>query len=193
MSSMRSASSMTRILTSVSRMRAPLEHVDQPAGCGDQHVHATHQHVLLVGHAFAADDQRMREFQILAVLDEILRDLQRQLTCRLQDQAARHPGAGAGAGKNVQQRQGEAGGLAGARLCRAQHVTAHQHERDCLLLDRGGVAVSHFFDRAQHGFGKAEIIKQHTARLRHRSRRIVGQFRRSGERVGQILVQSSAA
>ena len=151
MSSMRSASSITRMRVSVSRIAAALEHVDQPAGRGDQHIDAAHQHVLLVGHALAADDQRVGELQVFAVLDEIFGDLQREFARRLQDQAARHAGAGARAGQDVQHRQGEAGGLAGAGLRHAQHVAAHQHERDRLLLDRGGMAIAHVVDGAQHG------------------------------------------
>ncbi len=194
MSSMRSASSITRIFASLSRMRAALEHVDQPAGRGDQHVDAAHQHVLLVGHALAADDQRVRQLQVLAVLDEVLGDLQRQFARRLQDQAARHPRAGARAGEDVEHRQGEAGGLAGAGLCRAQHVASHQHERDRLFLDRRRVAVAHSRrPRAapvRTGRDRRTVVRVAAGSAAHRCRRVVGRFRRGGQRVGQILVQS---
>ena len=139
--------------------RAALEHVDQAAGGGDQHIDAAHQHVLLIGHALAADDQRVGQLQVFAVVDKILSHLQREFAGRLQDQAARHAGAGARAGQDVQHRQREAGGLAGAGLRGAHHVAPHQHEGNGLLLDRGGVAIAHVLHRAQHGFRQAEIGK----------------------------------
>ena len=191
MSSIRSASSITRILTSDSSMRAALEHVDQPAGRGDQHVDAAHQHVALIGHALAADDQRVGELQVLAVLDEVLRDLQRQLARRLQDQAARHAGPRAGSGENVEHRQGEAGGLAGAGLRRAEHVAAHQHDGDRLFLDRRGMPIAHLGDRSQHRLGQAEIGKQRAwgffaDRFDDFDRRVVGRFRWGGRGIVQI-------
>ena len=128
-------------------------------GRGDQHVDAPHQHVLLVGHALAADQQGMGQLQVFAVLDEVLGHLQRQLARRLQDQAARHAGAGAAAGQDVEHRQGEAGGLAGAGLRAAEHVAAHQHGRDRLRLDRRGRAVALLGDGA-HDLGRqAELGK----------------------------------
>ena len=59
MSSIRSASSITRILTSRQQDLAALEDVDQPAGRGDQHVDAAIELLQLVGNALAADEQRM--------------------------------------------------------------------------------------------------------------------------------------
>ena len=145
---------------------ATLEHVDQPAGRGNQHVHATHQQVLLVGHAFAADHQRVRQFQILAVFDEIFRHLQRQFARRLQNQAARHTGAGAAAVQNVQHRQSKSGGLAGAGLCATQHVAAHQHIRDGLFLDRRRVGVALLGDRPQNRLGQPERCEAGGQRFR---------------------------
>ena len=68
-------------------------------------------------------------FRYLPYCDEILGHLQRQFARRLQDQAARHTRAGARTGQDIEHRQGEAGGLAGAGLGRAHHVTAHQDDR----------------------------------------------------------------
>jgi hypothetical protein len=76
---------------------AALEQVDQPARGRDQHVDAAIQRVLLLGHALAADQQRVVQFEIFAVFDEILGHLECQFARRLQDQRARHaspvPGA----------------------------------------------------------------------------------------------------
>jgi hypothetical protein len=58
------------------------------------------------------------------------------------DQGARHAGLGAAGLQPVDHRQGEGGGLAGAGLGDAQHVTPVQGVGDGLGLDRGcgGVA-----------------------------------------------------
>ena len=136
---------------------AAVEHVHQPAGRGDQHVHAAHQDFLLVGHAFAADHQGVGELQVLAIFDEVFRHLQRQFAGRLQDQAARHAGAGAAAGQDVQHRQREARGLAGAGLRAAQQVAAHQDVGDGLFLDGRGGTVPLLGDRAHDRLRQAEF------------------------------------
>ena len=59
----------------------------------------------------------------------------------------------------VQDRQGEAGGLAGAGLGAGQQVAAGQHGRNRLGLDRGGDGVAVFGDGANDGFGQAEFSK----------------------------------
>ena len=179
MSSMRSASSITRILVSVSRMVPRSNMSSSRPGVAISTSTPRIQHVLLVGHALAADDQRVGQLQILAVLDEVLGHLQREFARRLQDQAARHAGAGARAGQNVQHRQGEAGGLAGAGLRRAHHVAAHQHERDRLFLDRRRMAIAHVVDGAQHRLGQAEIGEGRARWLRDDGR---GRWRRWARR-----------
>ena len=143
---------------------AALEQVDQPARRGDQHVDAAHQRVLLVAQALAADEQRVVELQVFAVLDEVLGHLQRELARGLEDQAARHAGAGAGAGEDVDHRQREARRLAGAGLRAAQHVAAHQHDGDRLRLDRRGMAVAHLVDGAHELVGKPELGEERGGR-----------------------------
>ncbi len=98
-------------------------------------------------------------FRYLPYCDEILGDLQRQFPRRLQDQAARHARPRARSGEDIQHRQGEARGLAGAGLRHPQHVAAHQNERDRLFLNRRRMAVAHVVDRAQHIARQAEIGK----------------------------------
>ena len=138
MSSMRSASSITRILTSFSRMLAALEEVEQAARRGDQHVDAALERALLVVEAHAADQQRHVELVVLAVDLEVLGHLGGQLARRLQDQRARHARLGAALGQDVDHRQDEGGGLAGAGLGASEDVAAHQDDGDGLFLDRGG-------------------------------------------------------
>ncbi len=93
----------------------------------------------------------------LPYCDEVFGDLQRQLARRLQDQAARHPCPRARPGQDVEHRQGEAGGLAGAGLRGAEHVAAHQHDRDRLALDRRGGQIALLGDRAEHGVRRGRV------------------------------------
>ena len=95
MSSIRSASSITSSLQSLSMILPRLEQVHQPARRRDQHVDALFQRLDLVAHLNAADQQRHRERVVLAVFLEILGDLHRQLARRLEDQRARHARAAA--------------------------------------------------------------------------------------------------
>ena len=131
---------------------AALEHVDQAAGRGDQYVHAFVQSLFLVRHAFAADDQSVRQLQVFAVHDKIFGDLQRQLARRLQNQAARHTSPRSGTREDIEHRQREPSGLASASLRGAHHVAAHQDVGDRLFLDWRRVAVAHIGDGLQHSF-----------------------------------------
>ena len=192
MSSMRSASSITRIFTSDSRIEPRSNMSISRPGVAISTSTPRISTSRLVGHALAADDQRVGELQVLAVLDEVLRHLQGELARRLQDQAARHARPGPRAGQDVEHRQGEAGGLAGAGLRRAQHVAPHQHDGDRLLLDRRRMPVAHLGDGAQHRLGQAEIGEQRARgffadRCRHGfDRRVLGRFRRGGRGIVQI-------
>ncbi len=134
---------------------AAFEMVDQAARCGDQHVDATIQQLFLFGVVHAADQQRHRKRGILAVFVEALGHLVGQLAGRFQDQGARHACAGTATGQDVDQGQGEAGGFAGASLRRAEHVAAHQHDRDRLCLDRGGGRVTGFGDSLENRLAQA--------------------------------------
>jgi hypothetical protein len=55
--------------------------------------------------------------------------------------------------ENVDHRQHEGGGLAGAGLGDADQVPAHQDGRDRLALDRGRVAVAGFLHGAEQFVG----------------------------------------
>ena len=136
---------------------AAFDEVDEAAGGGDEHVDAAGERVLLIRHAFAADDEDVVELEVFAVEHEILGDLKRELAGGFEDEAARHAGAGAAAGEHIEHGQGEAGGFAGAGLGAAEHVAAHEHDRDGQFLDGRGVQVVHFVHGAQDRFGQAEI------------------------------------
>ena len=140
---------------------AAAEQVHQPARRGDQHVDALFQRLDLVAHLHAANQQGHRELVIFAVFLEILGDLRGKLAGRLEDQRARHARAAAAFGEDVDHRQHEAGGLAGAGLGDADQVLAHQYRRDRALLDRRGRVIAAVCDSAQQLVGKAEIGKRH--------------------------------
>src|SRR5690606_8867411 len=115
----------------------------------------------LVAHLHAADQQRHLEVVVLAVVLEVLRHLGGQLTGRLEDQRARHARAPAAGRENVDHRQHEAGGLAGAGLGDGDDVAHHLDLRDGLRLDWRGRVVAGGFDRLKQFVGKAEIGEFH--------------------------------
>ena len=128
---------------------AALEQIEQAARRGDQHVDAAVELALLVGEAFAADQQRHGQLVVLAVELEALGDLGRQLARRLEDQRARHARPGAAGGQDVDHRQGEARRLAGAGLGAAEHVAPGEDDRDGLLLDRCRCCITRVDNGAQ--------------------------------------------
>ena len=142
MSSIRSASSMTRIRASDSRILPRPIQIEQAAGRGDQHVDAAIELALLIDKAFAADQQRHRQTMMLAVDLESGCDLSRQLARRLEDQRARHAHPGAPGRQHIDHRQHKARGLAGAGLGAAENVPARFDVGDRLFLDRGGICIA---------------------------------------------------
>ena len=137
------------------------EQIHQPAGRGDQDVDALFERGGLVAHRYAADQQRHRELVIFAVFLEILSDLRGEFARRLKDQGARHPGAAAALAQNVDHRQHERSGLAGAGLCDGDKVAAHQDRRDRARLDRSRFGIARLIDGALEFIGKAEVGKSH--------------------------------
>jgi hypothetical protein len=61
----------------------------------------------------------------------------------------------------LQDRQREAGGLAGAGLCAGEQVAAAEDGGDRLLLDRGRRRVAELVDRLDERFGQAERFERH--------------------------------
>ena len=142
---------------------AAVEVVDQAARAGHQHVHAAAQLVDLRLHADAAEQRGDVELEVATVGLEAVGDLHRQLAGGHQHQRARLARAGRRGflAQAVEHRQRERGGLAGAGLGAAQHVAAGQHQRDRLLLDRGGGGVAIVGERAQQGRREAEGFERH--------------------------------
>ena len=140
---------------------AALEMVEQAARRGDQHVDALLERALLVVEAHAADQQRHAELVVLAVDVEVLGHLGGQFTRRLQDQRARHAHLATAFGQDVDHREDEGGGLAGARLGASEDIAAHQDDGDGLFLDRGGRRVALFGNRLQYGGAQPQTLKIH--------------------------------
>jgi hypothetical protein len=140
--------------------------VEQPPGRGDEDVDAAREPVDLRLHADAAEDDHARELRVLAVGANAFLDLRRELARRRQDEATdRQPAAAVAHGRALhqpmQQRQDEAGGLAGAGLGAAHDVAAREHGGNRLRLDRSGGGVASLMDGTQQRLGKAEGIEGH--------------------------------
>ena len=136
---------------------AALEMVEQAAGRRDQHVDAARELGVLVVERNAADDERDVELVVGAVFGEAFLDLRRELARRLEDERARHAGAGAALFQHGQHRQREGRRLAGAGLRDAEHVAPGEHVRDRLFLDRGGGFVASRRDGGENFVGQAEM------------------------------------
>ena len=84
---------------------------------------------------------------MLAIGGNRLRDLQSELSRRQQNQctyrvARRRRRVALVRPEQLQNRQGKAGGLAGAGLCRPHNVRALHHDGNRLRLNRGGGGVA---------------------------------------------------
>ena len=102
---------------------------------------------------------------MLAVGREGFGDLRRQLARRRQHQRARRARAarcGCAASQALQDRQREAGGLAGAGLRRRQQVAPGEHDGDGLRLDRRGHGIAGVVDRAQQFGNQIKSFKGHS-------------------------------
>jgi hypothetical protein len=86
---------------------------------------------------------------VLAIGADAFLDLQRELTGRGNDQDADFLRRGRVLRKKLEDRQREAGGLAGAGLRGAKKVAAGKNDGDGLRLDRGGNGVALLADSAK--------------------------------------------
>jgi hypothetical protein len=163
MSSIRSASSSTSTsIADRSAVRWP-EVVEQAAGRGHQDVGARAQRRVLRIDVDAAEDHRGGERQVLAVGAHRFLDLGGEFAGGHQHEAARlavfrREGL---LGKAIQDRQGEAGGLASAGLGGGKQIAALQHQGNALGLDGGGGGVAGLGHGPQQGLGQAEFGEFH--------------------------------
>ena len=165
MSSMRSASSRTRI-SSVSSVtsRCSIE-VEQAAGRGDEDVDAAARAPrpaapwptppkMTVRRQRAGGGRRSRSSRRSALASSRVgrQDEARGGPCGRRRARSR--------GEALQDRQRERGGLAGAGLGDAEQVAAREHEGNRLRLDRRGRLVVLGGQRLQKGSGEAEVGKR---------------------------------
>ena len=97
---------------------------------------------VLIAERHAADEQRDVELVVLAVFVEVLVDLRGEFARRLEDQRARHAGAGAALFQHGEHRQHEGGGLAGAGLRDAEHVAPGEDVAGSPVLGSGSGSCS---------------------------------------------------
>ena len=142
-----------------------VEQVDQAPRRRDQHVHPPFDDLDLLVQGMAADQQRLGQLVVFAVGLEAFRHLGRQLAGRFQDQRPGHPGLGPAGGKDVDHRQRETGGLAGAGLGATEDVAAHENHGDGLFLDRCGLGVARVANGAQDFFAQAQFFEAHESRF----------------------------
>ena len=181
MSSMRSASSSTKISTWPEVERALLHVIEEATRRRDQDLDAAPQRLDLRVHRHAAEDLRAPQRNVLAVDADALLDLRGELARRREDQRAHRMARRRDARVRVmreplQERQREARGLAGAGLRAAHHVAAGEHERDRLDLDRRRRGVTLLLDGLEQLRAQAQVSERsQTAGLRDtRSRAIRG-------------------
>ena len=119
----------------------------------DHGVHAAAQLLQLKVHPGAAvDGQHVEPFEVAGVLLHGLRDLDRELARRREDEQLR---LGALQVDAAEQRQRERGRLAGAGLRLAEQVAALEQRRDRGLLDRRRRLVAYGAHGREHGVAQA--------------------------------------
>ncbi len=133
--------------------------VEQATGRADQNVGATFQLAVLLFEGHAADQQGHVELVILAVFLEVLGNLCREFAGRLENQRARHAGAGAALFEQRQHRENERCGLAGASLRDAENIPPLQGRRNCACLDRCWNGVAGIGDGRKDFLAQAKVSK----------------------------------
>jgi hypothetical protein len=137
--------------------------VEEPARSRNQHVHAARQSLDLRAMADTPEYDRHRHAQMPAVGAEAFRDLAGELTGWSEHEYAATFAQcrSAVGGEAVKDRQGEGGGLAGARLGDAQQVAAGEHARYGLRLNWGRLGIAFVLQRPKDWSGEAEFGKIH--------------------------------
>jgi hypothetical protein len=143
---------------------ALLDVIEEPPGRGDDDVDAAAQLLFLRAEAHAAVDHGRARLHVLAVGAHALLDLRSQLARGHEDEAADRMARGRMArigfrGEELQHRQREAGGLAGAGLRRTKQIFACEYYGDGLRLDGGGLGVALLGDCAEQLGQKPEILE----------------------------------
>jgi hypothetical protein len=142
-----------------------LDVVEQPPRRRHEDVDAAAQRVDLGLHAHAAIDQAGLQLNVFAVGADAFFHLCRKLPGRRDDEGAHgvagwRVAPGRLAGEILQQRQGEAGRLAGSRLRGAQQIASREYDRDGLELDGSGSGVALLCDCAKQLGREAKGFKR---------------------------------
>ena len=162
MSSIRSASSMTRISIAGQKQLAAFGKIQKAARRRDQDIGAPHDLGFLIAEGNAANQQRDIELMIDPVAGETFLDLRGKLAGRLQDQGARHPCPGAAFFQPRQHRKRESRGLAGAGLGNPEHVASGENMRDRFGLNGGRREVARGLDGLENLLAEAKFAKCHS-------------------------------
>ncbi|MFO1530046.1 MAG: hypothetical protein U1F77_10040 [Kiritimatiellia bacterium] len=159
MLSISSASSSTTRWTPSRPGDAAPEQVVEAAGGGDEDVDAAVEgaHLGLDGGAAVhREDAQLRGEA--AEVGEVLGDLQAEFAGGAEDEGL---DGGAGGIGELQQRQAEGGGLAGAGLGEGDHVAfALDEQGDDLGLDRGGLLEAQLRDALEQFGGKSGFVER---------------------------------
>ena len=170
MSSIRSASSITRILTLGEHELAALEMIEQPAGRGDQHVDAAVElFVLVVRSETPPISKRMAELGSCRSGRSFLPPGRpARGWAPGPGRAACAPWRGRGRASSIIGRV-KAGGLAGAGLGDAEHIAPLQDNGNALSLNRGGGGVAGIDDSLEDFGREPQAVKAARGRRRRRS------------------------
>jgi hypothetical protein len=145
------------------RHRVLLHQVHQAAGRGDQHINPARRRGDLRALADAAVDRGAAEPEFIAIALHAGQHLGGELTRRHQHQGAHALGHHALAVllEHLQDRQGEAGGLAGAGLRAGHQIVAGEHFGDGLHLDRRRRVIACGSERAQEFGAEPQRFERH--------------------------------
>ena len=154
MSSMRSASSSTRISTR-ERSTASLHVIQQAPRGRDQNIDTLTQFTDLRVNLYASENYRRAERQVPAVYFYALADLGREFTCRCEHQGAHRSAAFSSLvfAQPLQQWQGKSSCFTGTRLGAGHDVMTIQDNGDGLVLNGRGLVVTLLADSTQE-FGR---------------------------------------
>ena len=138
-----------------------VDEVEQAAGGGHDDVDAPLKCCDLLALFDPAEDDRVVDFQVGAVVPDALANLGGEFAGWAQDEGADHAAlVPAGLlGEPVQHGQGEGGRLAGAGLGDAEHITSVEDVGDGLGLNGGGGLVPEGGEGPHDGFAQSERME----------------------------------
>ena len=141
--------------------KALTDQVVQPSGRSHQNVYAPLELLHLRLLAYAAENHTGAQRHLFAVGHKVFLNLQGQFPGGGQDQRPNIPSFPGGPLliKPLQNRQGEGGGLAGARLGAAQHVFARKNGGNRIPLNGGGGLIAAGFNRGQQLRKQRQFVK----------------------------------